>query len=265
MRKLIAMFVVCCLVLCGCAGGQSKEDSARPIIERVSNNNMTDKQMEDFNKNYGKYVKKLGKVYSQIISLMTKQKKADKYQLSQTASYEKVKKSAQKVCDEVLKLDDKVLSTACQRCQDECKQMANYVNNFWEASSEEITAEQMKELCNGIYNEVTVGMKQAEIYWGLANIHYLEDTNGDQKQLRKLQEQYGDRKLEWEEYSNVYDKQWVKCSHAGCNLEIALTGDSSCCTIHSQKCLECGKNVTENNVYCRECEKALEKKEGDTE
>ena len=57
-------------------------------------------------------------------------------------------------------------------------------------------------------------------------------------------------------FTNQYGTSTTKCAHAGCNNYIASSGDTNCCTIHSRKCLNCGKYIDEDALYCISC-KAL--------
>ena len=54
-------------------------------------------------------------------------------------------------------------------------------------------------------------------------------------------------------FTNKYGTSTTKCAHHGCNNYIASSGDTNCCTIHSRKCLECGKYIDEDATYCMDC------------
>ena len=54
-------------------------------------------------------------------------------------------------------------------------------------------------------------------------------------------------------FTNKYGTATTKCAHAGCNNYIASSGDTNCCTLHSNKCLECGKYIDEDAAYCMDC------------
>ena len=60
-------------------------------------------------------------------------------------------------------------------------------------------------------------------------------------------------------FSNEYGTATTKCAHPGCNNPIASSGDTNCCTLHSKRCLECGKYIDEDATYCISClSKALQ-------
>ncbi len=54
-------------------------------------------------------------------------------------------------------------------------------------------------------------------------------------------------------FTNKYGTSSTKCAHSGCNEYIAPSGDTNCCTKHSRKCLECGKYIDEDALYCIDC------------
>lgn len=61
--------------------------------------------------------------------------------------------------------------------------------------------------------------------------------------------------------TNNYEKSTAKCRHTGCNRDIAPSGDTVYCTIHSNKCKICGKYIDEDAQSCMECvEKTLKNK-----
>ena len=54
-------------------------------------------------------------------------------------------------------------------------------------------------------------------------------------------------------FTNKYGTPTTKCAHDGCSNYIASSGDTNCCTVHSNKCLECGKYIDEDAMYCMDC------------
>ena len=54
-------------------------------------------------------------------------------------------------------------------------------------------------------------------------------------------------------FTNKYGTPTTKCVHPGCNNYIADSGDTNCCTTHSAKCLNCGKYIDEDAMYCMDC------------
>lgn len=54
-------------------------------------------------------------------------------------------------------------------------------------------------------------------------------------------------------FTNAYGTPTTKCAHSGCDNYIASSGDTNCCTLHSNKCRECGKYIDEDAMYCITC------------
>lgn len=61
-------------------------------------------------------------------------------------------------------------------------------------------------------------------------------------------------------FTNAYGTPTTKCAHPGCTNYIASSGDTNCCTVHSNKCIECHKYIDEDALYCISCiTKAVDK------
>ena len=54
-------------------------------------------------------------------------------------------------------------------------------------------------------------------------------------------------------FTNAFGSPTTICAHPGCNNYIASSGDTNCCTVHSSKCLTCGKYIDEGTSYCTNC------------
>lgn len=54
-------------------------------------------------------------------------------------------------------------------------------------------------------------------------------------------------------FTNQYGTPQTICAHSGCSRTIASTGDTNCCTVHSAECLNCGKYIDEDAVFCMDC------------
>ena len=54
-------------------------------------------------------------------------------------------------------------------------------------------------------------------------------------------------------FTNKYGTPTTICAHKGCNSYIARSGDTNCCEKHSAKCLNCGKYIDEDAMYCMDC------------
>lgn len=54
-------------------------------------------------------------------------------------------------------------------------------------------------------------------------------------------------------FTNKYGTPTTICAHAGCYNYIAPSGDTNCCTVHSNRCLQCGKYIDGDAMYCIDC------------
>lgn len=54
-------------------------------------------------------------------------------------------------------------------------------------------------------------------------------------------------------FTNDYGTRTTICAHKGCTNYIASSGDTNCCKEHSNKCLNCGKYIDEDAMYCMDC------------
>lgn len=54
-------------------------------------------------------------------------------------------------------------------------------------------------------------------------------------------------------FTNKYGTSTTKCYIAGCNNYIAKSGDTNCCTTHSNKCGNCYCYIDSDAMYCMSC------------
>ena len=54
-------------------------------------------------------------------------------------------------------------------------------------------------------------------------------------------------------FSNKYGTKTTQCAISGCENYIAKSGDTNCCTAHSNKCAECYCYIDSEAMYCSEC------------
>lgn len=54
-------------------------------------------------------------------------------------------------------------------------------------------------------------------------------------------------------FSNKYGTPTTKCYISGCNNYIASSGDTNCCTTHSNLCLNCSCYIDSDAMYCMDC------------
>ena len=81
----------------------------------------------------------------------------------------------------------------------------------------------------------------------------LETTDIESSSEKKANESSSKPKETSTSFTNAYGTASTKCAHPGCNNTIASSGDTNCCTVHSNRCLECGKYIDEDAMYCLSC------------
>lgn len=54
-------------------------------------------------------------------------------------------------------------------------------------------------------------------------------------------------------FTNKYGSPTTKCYISGCNNYIATSGDTNCCTKHSNRCLNCNCYIDSDAMYCMKC------------
>ena len=54
-------------------------------------------------------------------------------------------------------------------------------------------------------------------------------------------------------FTNLYGTPTTICAHSGCTNYIASSGDTNCCTTHSNHCLGCNKYIDGDAMFCMTC------------
>lgn len=54
-------------------------------------------------------------------------------------------------------------------------------------------------------------------------------------------------------FTNKYGTATTQCAYKGCYKYIATSGDTNCCTAHSNKCLNCGCYIDNDATFCMDC------------
>ena len=54
-------------------------------------------------------------------------------------------------------------------------------------------------------------------------------------------------------FTNKFGTSTTKCAHSGCSNYIASSGDTNCCTTHSNRCYECNCYIDEDANWCMKC------------
>ncbi len=54
-------------------------------------------------------------------------------------------------------------------------------------------------------------------------------------------------------FTNKYGTATTTCAHRGCTKYIASSGDTNCCSTHSNRCGECRCYIDEDATFCMSC------------
>ena len=54
-------------------------------------------------------------------------------------------------------------------------------------------------------------------------------------------------------FTNKYGTPTTRCVKSGCDNYIASSGDTNCCTAHSNRCLNCNCYIDGDAMYCMSC------------
>lgn len=54
-------------------------------------------------------------------------------------------------------------------------------------------------------------------------------------------------------FTNKFGTSTTICAHSGCSNYIASSGDTNCCSTHSNKCAECRVYIDEDALWCMSC------------
>ena len=61
------------------------------------------------------------------------------------------------------------------------------------------------------------------------------------------------KKSQSSDFTNQYGTASTQCAYSGCTRKIAPSGDTNCCTQHSNKCGNCGCYIDSDAIYCMSC------------
>ena len=98
------------------------------------------------------------------------------------------------------------------------------------------------DICDkiGAFNNVT-----AITSWKLCNecYDYFNEKNNS----------YTNDYSSYSSFTNKYGTSTTKCAHSGCSNYIASSGDTNCCSTHSNRCYECNCYIDEDANWCVKC------------
>lgn len=238
------------------------EEQYETTEPRIYNENMTLDEYIQITNDVVDYSADIADCFAQMISLCDKYadniNSAETFDWSQYWDFRELESSMSPKLEEILRYDDSKCSAEYQLCVDEFKNMAFEMLHYFAMISEERDITELDALTNNINNIVTQGMNQALIYQTEATIAFLVANDGDPDLIQNLKASIADNSnIAYSSssgiFTNSYGTATTKCVHNGCNNTIASSGDTNCCIVHSNKCLNCGKYIDEDAYFCMDC------------
>lgn len=271
-RRLIGILMIC-VALSACGKNEpvnADKDNEMEEVQyettepRAYNENMTWDEYVQITNDLVGYSNDIVDCFAQMISLCDKYaddiNSAETFNWSQYWDFRELESNISSKLEEILQYDDSKCSAEYQLCVDEFKNMAFEMLHYFAMISEERDIAELDALTNNINNIVTQGMNQALIYQTEATIAYMEANDGDPDTIQNLKASIADNSTNNIAHSsnsgiftNSYGTATTKCAHNGCSNTIASSGDTNCCIVHSNKCLNCGKYIDEDALFCMDC------------
>ena len=269
-RTISLMFLLFGVILIGCNNNQEKITGSENIIDRPYSENMSENDFKNVLEDTIVFTSGIGESFSCMADLSIKYSdvinSSDTFDWAQYWDFRENKEKTVQLCDEILSYDDECCNLEFQFCIDEIKSMAYQTKSFMEYVSQERTISELNLYTQILNNAIVIGMNNACVYQTKATISYLETNNGDTKTISELKKQLEDNYLYnisngiivdiddcKQNFSNCYGTLETECMHNGCHNTIALFGDTCNCIVHSNKCLNCGKYIDEDAIFCMEC------------
>lgn len=269
-KRVNVIMIFCAVLLSACGMKDSTHiekdvQYAETMSElRPYNENMTWEQYTQITNDLIDNSIAIGDCFEQMIDLCKKYanviNSAETFDWSQYWDFRELKSNISTKCEQLLHYDDSKCSSEYQLCVDEFKNMAYEMLHYFAIISEERDVAELEILNNNIHNTIAYGMNQALLYQTQATIAYLEANNGDMEIIQELKNSIVDYSTSNSAHStksgvftNSYGTATTKCTHQDCSNVIASSGDTNCCIVHSNKCLNCGKYIDEDAYFCINC------------
>ncbi|WP_026509396.1 hypothetical protein [Butyrivibrio sp. LC3010] len=243
--------------------------------ERTYNANMTEEEVGKFTNDMAGYSYEFASLSAQMAELTQKYasilNESEKFDWSQYDDFREIAAKMESLCDEVITYDDSYCSKEYQLVIDEYKGIFHRIKDYYKTISCEIETQRLVVLAQQIDNDVSVGTNNATVYLLMATAAYMESNGASQDKIDAVLESVKDTNIYKEAkgisttgtssqksayntvFTNSYGTPDTKCEHAGCNNTIASSGNTNCCVIHSNKCLNCGKYIDEDAMFCMDC------------
>ena len=275
-RNIIILFVVALLLTaCGTKATDDRGKNTEQAPDRVFNESMSEEQFTQVTYDFIEYSTELGEAFEKMSSLCEKYSdeinNAETFDWSQYWDFREVKEDINSLCEKIINYDDSICSKEYQLCLDEFKGMAYQIQTFFNTVSCEMDTKEIDALTQQLMNDVNTGFNYAIVYQVMATAAYMESTGAEQERIDQVLASVKDSNIYKDAkgirttgtstqpssynivFTNSFGTPNTKCNHSGCNNSIASSGDTNCCVIHSNKCLNCGKYIDEDAMFCMDC------------
>ena len=173
-------------------------------------------------------------------------------------AFSDLKEKAYAVREEIYSYDISEYPPEIENAFYELYQMADTNVDMYEKLSIRLDIKQMEKIYNNFLLNLIDDSWDVNIKIENVLVAYLETHNADTELIENVKEEFKRersnlRETEQQLFTNEYGTRTTKCAHLGCSEYIASSGDTNCCVIHSNKCLNCNKYIDEDAVYCMDC------------
>lgn len=276
--KRISLLIVLSLsfLLFGCGGEEKniqeseilKEESDISTSEKVNEENITMTE-EVFQKAYDdlvNYITELGNYLGEFSILLGEEQdfiRDGNAYFSESEEFYAIKEKVIATCDEMLQYDTDDLSNEMIKCYDKLDELAVLSVKHWEELETTTEMSELDKVVYGYNDDFAAILDELHVFLADATISHMEANNVDQEVIEEYKRIYADIYEETEHadhysgntssFTNKYGTPTTICAYSGCNAYIANSGDTNCCTIHSNKCLNCYDYIDGDAMYCMSC------------
>lgn len=270
MKKIIC-FVLLMFLLSGCSNQSSGNTETKPVASTAASESVeqTTRGMSEevYNRSLNDmvtYVDSNGAYLGEFATFLQNNSEViagEEFYLSENEEFCGLQKEAIELCDEMIQYDTSEMSEEMQYCFELLSEFAEVSKEHWKDIGERISPEQFDEISSEYQEAFTYYLNELYTRQINAMIAYLEENNGDPEIIANLKKSIGEEETtnrgnsssSNSKFTNKYGTSTTICAHNGCNKYIASTGDTNCCSTHSNKCLNCKKYIDEDAMYCMSC------------
>lgn len=245
-RKLTALILLVLTILLSACSESGVQDGPLPTPITIPtqapkmSQEQYDRAVEDLNTFVEKVMAFSGEVVAVLNmgsdSFLIEIKDEAIINLSLVSRYVEAKEKLVQAVENIREYDSSELSGELQKCFDKLLEYAEKMEYYSNEFSKNLTIDEFEKLLSIADDQVAYIEELGEllIEAGTAMDAQIDEENADR-------------------FFNKFGTPSTLCAHAGCKNVIAYSGDTNCCVEHSNKCLNCGKYIDEDAMYCMDC------------